>query len=386
MTDYDVVFRDDFTGTDAAPPHRGKWFGYIGRFNSTITLDELKFEILSNELHLKVLSSGGVDHTATVSALSRAEFKPPFKFRFRTKMHTWDSRQALCSNDIRDGYLPGTGEVTSSYIYGLRYAWWDIQQGGKFYLTVWKDAGWSGTDSGAVVPEVDVWYIIDGEVTDSGKYWHLDISFTKESTMDVKWSQSVDFDRCMTEHLRLELYTMCVDETVECFYDDVLVWGIATKKAGVRVSVSDLAGDDHIITNDVLSYRVSYREKSYPSAEVVIRNPGNKYSTISLKHEIEICAGTEYVKWLLFRGYLEKPKRTYPPALLYLESSKGYAKRLDFRETDSNSWPATTTGAIVQDIITTYFSGVFTYDHVAAGTVIDMESDDEPWRRSKRVG
>jgi hypothetical protein len=106
---------------------------------------------------------------------------------------------------------------------------------------------------------------------------------------------------------------------------------------------------------------------------LTIKNEGNKYDELSVKSEIEIRAGTEAILYLLFRGYIEAPERTYPPSRLKIESGKGYAKRLDFREAYSKTYTNKTCGFIVKDLIETYFEGVFASDNVLDGVTTSAE-------------
>ena len=369
MTNYDVVFKDDFTGTDGAPPHRGKWVKGIARHGAAVIANPT-VAIDMNTLKLAITETGAAAY-ATIFAMTRAEFKPPFKFKYLAKAHDDELHCAFDTSDIRDGY------ITDTYFYGKELGQWKIVPGDDFILELVHDGVTDSYNSGAVHSVADTWYIVSGEVTESGKYYHLDLTITLTDGTPV-WSEDGDFDRPAVESFRFRHHEYVQNGTGTGYIDAFTVWGIPTKKADVRVTLSDLAGGDYVITNDVLSFRISYREKSYPSAEVVINNPGNKYSAVTLKHEVEICAGTEYVKWLLYRGYVETPDRSWPPALLTIESSKGYAKRLDYRETDAETWASTASGSIVKDIVSTYFSGIFTTDHVSTGTAIDVESDDEP--------
>lgn len=369
MTSYDVVFKDDFKGVNGAPPHRGKWVKGIARHGAVVISDPT-VAIDSNTLKLAITETGASAY-ATIFAMTRAEFKPPFRFRYHAKAHDDELHCAFDTSDIRDGY------ITDTYFYGKELGQWKIVPGGDFVLELVHDGATDSYNSGAVHGVADTWYVVSGEVTESGKYYHLDLAITLTDETPV-WSVDGDFDRPTAESFRFRHHEYVQNGTGTGYIDSFTVWGIPSKRVDVRVTLSDLAGGDYVITNDVLSFRISYRERSYPSAEVVINNPGDKYAAVTLKHEVEICAGTEHIKWLLYRGYVETPSRSWPPALLTIESSKGYAKRLDYRETDAKAWSSTASGDIVKDIVSTYFSGVFTTDHVSSGSVIDAESDDEP--------
>ena len=135
--------------------------------------------------------------------------------------------------------------------------------------------------------------------------------------------------------------------------------------------------DKRVITDDVIDFRVALRDGSHPQASLTIKNEGNKYDELSVKSEIEIRAGTEAILYLLFRGYIEAPERTYPPSRLKIESGKGYAKRLDFREAYSKTYTNKTCGFIVKDLIKTYFDGVFSYDNVLEGIPEDLPTSAE---------
>ena len=156
----------------------------------------------------------------------------------------------------------------------------------------------------------------------------------------------------------------------ETLIDNVKVWGVPSRKAEARVTVTD-GVNVSIITEDVVDATVQNREDAYSSAALTVRNPKNKYSWISPISEIEVAIGNESVMWLLFRGYIEAPKRSYPPAMLSIESSKGYNKRLDFREAYDEAYNDES-GVIVIDLLEKYFPDVFTEDHVALGEVMNV--------------
>ena len=164
--------------------------------------------------------------------------------------------------------------------------------------------------------------------------------------------------------------------SIEFYAKSLLVFGNQSRKA--KAIVSAVTGlDKRVITDDVIDFRVALRDGSHPQASLTIKNEGNKYDELSVKSEIEIRAGTEAILYLLFRGYIEAPERTYPPSRLKIESGKGYAKRLDFREAYSKAYTNKTCGFIVKDLIKTYFDGVFSYDNVLEGIAEDVPTSAE---------
>lgn len=153
--------------------------------------------------------------------------------------------------------------------------------------------------------------------------------------------------------------------------------GNQSRKA--KAIVSALTGSDkRVITDDVIDFMVVLRDGSHPQASLTIKNQGNKYDELSVKSEIEIRAGTDAILYLLFRGYIDAPERTYPPSRLKIESSQGFAKRLDFREAYNKAYSNKTCGYIIKDLIKTYFDGVFWYDNVLDGVVTSAEYNAVP--------
>ena len=97
--------------------------------------------------------------------------------------------------------------------------------------------------------------------------------------------------------------------------------GNQSRKA--KAIVSALTGSDkRVITDDVIDFRVVLRDGSHPQASLTIKNQGNKYDELSVKSEIEIRAGTDAILYLLFRGYIDAPERTYPPSRLKMRAAK----------------------------------------------------------------
>lgn len=71
-------------------------------------------------------------------------------------------------------------------------------------------------------------------------------------------------------------------------------------------------------------------------------------------------------------------REKFSPTICELSSCKGFARRIDFLETDSESWVSQISGDIVKQLITNYFQGVFTADWVSDGIQTSLDSDDEP--------
>ena len=176
------------------------------------------------------------------------------------------------------------------------------------------------------------------------------------------------------------ILTDCSNEQTEAytefFVDDFSVFRPTSKKTKVIVSIKHL--DTFIMASeDVIDFNVSNREGSYPSASLSLKNIHHKYHDLSVVDEIEIRAGWEHKLYLLFRGNLDTPEKRFPPCTLDIASNKGFARRLDFLETHNESWVTEDSGAIVQYLISEYFSGVFTADWVAQGIETSLDSDGE---------
>ncbi len=134
-----------------------------------------------------------------------------------------------------------------------------------------------------------------------------------------------------------------------------------------------------IASDDVSDINVSLRDSCYPSSSVTLDNKHGQYDDIRIMDEIEIRAGWDHILWLLFRGYIDIPEFSFPPATVEISSSKGYASALEFRETDEESWVDEDSEDIVQSLIENYYDdSQFTPDWIDEGIEISLDSDDEP--------
>jgi hypothetical protein len=136
--------------------------------------------------------------------------------------------------------------------------------------------------------------------------------------------------------------------------------------------------DTFIGSDDVNDITVNLRDGCYPSASVVLDNKHGQYDDVNIMDEIEIRAGWDHILWLLFRGYVDIPEFSFPPATIEISSSKGYASALEFRETNEESWPDTNSASIVRNLIDYYSSSHFSPDWINEGIEISLDSDDEP--------
>ena len=123
----------------------------------------------------------------------------------------------------------------------------------------------------------------------------------------------------------------------EFFIDNFKVIRTASRKAKVIVSIKH--GETFIMaSDDVIDFSVSNREGSYPSANLSLKNKDHLYDSLSVIDEIEIRAGWEHKLFLLFRGNIDTPEQSFPPTTVNLSSCLGFARRLDFLESDGESW------------------------------------------------
>jgi hypothetical protein len=137
--------------------------------------------------------------------------------------------------------------------------------------------------------------------------------------------------------------------------------------------------DTFIVSDDVNDITVNLREGCYPSASVVLDNKHGQYDDVKVMDEVEIRAGWDHILWLLFRGYVDTPEFSFPPATVEISSSKGYASALEFRETNEESWADDNSATIVRYLIEDYYSdSQFTPDWIEEGIEISLDSDDEP--------
>jgi hypothetical protein len=137
-----------------------------------------------------------------------------------------------------------------------------------------------------------------------------------------------------------------------------------------------------VAEDDVIDLDVSLRDGSCPSARVSLNNRDQKYAGLDVTDEIEIRAGWEHIMWLLFKGYIDTPEASFPPETMEVSSSKGYEKRLDFLETDSESWASQWSDDIIGGLVADYFGGTppvfrFNWNLGGGGVQVDVDSNDE---------
>lgn len=363
-----VLFKDSLIGSGGYPPDRGKWFTFQTRENTSVTFSQRLVEPTADgcKLAASVDSSGW----GGVNLMSRAEFKVPFKIRVAVKPVTYGFYIYLLSPDVRDGHFLGTS------IYGM---WVAIVYGTaadyKFQFILSQNYS-PKTNTSTATWSLNTEYVIEMEVTpytaDTRKL-NVDLTIKQASNGETVWQISDWCDSSLSETLRCCLCALAqASGTTEFYAKWLLVFGNQNRK--VRAVVSTVTGTTkRVITDDVIDFRVALRDGSHPQASLNIKNEGNKYSELGVKSEIEIRAGTEAVLYLLFRGYIEAPERAYPPSRLKVESGKGYAKRLDFREAYAKAYTNKSCGYIVKDLIKTYFEGVFTAENVADGAITSQE-------------
>lgn len=363
-----VLFKDSFVGSAGYPPDKGKWFAFLTRENTSVKFTDGTIEPTVNGCRFgAAVDSNG---WGGLNLMSRAEFKVPFKIRVAVKPTVFGFYFYVLSPDIRDGHFLGTE------VYGMWVATvYGTTSDSKFQFVVNQNY------SPKIITSAASWslnteYIIEMEITtyaSNTQKLNVDLSIKLASNGSVIWQISDWCDESLSGTLRCAFSARAnANGSIEFYAKSLLVFGNQSRKA--KAIVSAVTGTDkRVITDDVIDFRVSLRDGSHPQASLTIKNEGNKYDELSVKSEIEIRAGTEAILYLLFRGYIEAPERTYPPSRLKIESSKGYAKRLDFREAYSKVYSNKTCGFIVTDLIKTYFEGVFAYDNVLDGIATSAE-------------
>ena len=363
-----VLFKDSFIGTAGYPPDKGKWFAFLTRENTSVKFTDGMIEPTVNGCRFgATVDSNG---WGGLNLMSRAEVKVPSKIRVAIKPTTFGFYFYLLSPDIRDGHFLGT-EVYGMWVAAL----YGTTADNKFQFVVNQNYS-PKTNASAASWSLNTEYIVEMEVTpyaSNTRKLNVDLSVKLASDGSVVWQLSDWCDESLSGTLRCAFSARAnAGGSIEFYAKSLLVFGNQSRKA--RAVVSAVTGlDKRVITDDVIDFRVALRDGSHPQASLNIKNEGNKYDELSVKSEIEIRAGTEAILYLLFRGYIEAPERTYPPSRLKIESGKGYAKRLDFREAYSKAYTSKTCGFIVKDLIKTYFEGVFAYDNVLDGVVTSAE-------------
>ena len=368
-----VLFKDSFIGTAGYPPDRGKWFAFLARENTSVKFTDGAIEPTVNGCRfVAAVDSNG---WGGLNLMSRAEFKVPFKVRVIIKPITFGFYFYLLSPDIRDGHFLGT-EVYGMWVATL----YGTVADNKFQFVVSQDYSPKAKSSEATW-SLNTEYLVEMEITpyaSNSRKFNVDLTIKLASDGLVVWQVSDWCDQSLSATLRCAFSARAdASGSIEFYAKSLLVFGNQNRKA--KAIVSAVTGNDkRVITDDVIDFRVVLRDGSHPQASLTIKNEGNKYDELSVKSEIEIRAGTEAILYLLFRGYIDAPERTYPPSRLKVESGKGYAKRLDFREAYNKTYTNKTCGFIVKDLIKTYFDGVFWYDNVLDGIVTSAEYNAVP--------
>ena len=363
-----VLFKDSFIGTAGYPPDKGKWFAFLTRENTSVKFTDGMIEPTVNGCRFgAAVDSNG---WGGLNLMSRAEFKVPFKIRVAIKPTTFGFYFYLLSPDIRDGHFLGT-EVYGMWVAAL----YGTTADNKFQFVVNQNYS-PKTNTSIASWSLNTEYLVEMEITayaSNTRKLNVDLSVKLASDGSVIWQLSDWCDESLSGTLRCAFSARAdAGGSIEFYAKSLLVFGNQSRKA--RAVVSAVTGmDKRVITDDVIDFRVALRDRSHPQASLTIKNEGNKYDELSVKSEMEIRAGTEAILYLLFRGYIEAPERTYPPSRLKIESGKGYAKRLDFREAYNKIFTNKTCGFIVKDLIKTYFDGVFWYDNVLDGVVTSAE-------------
>ena len=363
-----VLFKDSFIGTAGYPPDRGKWFAFLTRENSSVDFTDGTIEPTVNGCRF----AAAVDSSGwgSLNLMSRAEFKVPFKIRVAVKPTDFGFFFYLLSPDVRDGHFLGT-EVYGMWVADV----YGTTADNKFKFVLSQNYS-PKINTSAVSWSLGTEYIIEMEVTpysvDTSKM-QVVLTIKLASDGSTVWEISDWCDPSLSGTLRCAFSAMAnASDSIEFYAKSLLVFGNQSRKA--KAIVSSVTGlEKRVITDDVIDFRVALRDGSHPQASLTIKNEGNKYDELSVKSEIEIRAGTEAILYLLFRGYIEAPERSYPPSRLKIESSKGYAKRLDFREAYGKTYTNKTCGFIVIDLIKTYFEGIFAYDNVLEGIATSAE-------------
>ncbi len=307
--------------------------------------------------------------------MSRAEFKVPFKIRVILKPITYGFYFYLLSPDIRDGHFLGTE------VYGMPVAnLYGTIADGKFQFVLSQNYS-PKTNTSTATWNLDTEYLIEMEVApypSNTQKLNIDLTIKLAADGALVWQISDWCDESLSTTLRCAFSAHAeASGSIEFYAKTLLVFGNQSRKA--KAIVSAVTGNDkRVITDDVVDFRVVLRDGSHPQASLTIKNQGNKYNELSVKSEIEIRAGTDAILYLLFRGYIDAPQRTYPPSRLNIESSQGYAKRLDFREAYNKVYTNKTCGYIIKDLIQTYFEGIFWYDNVLDGVVTSAEYNAVP--------
>jgi len=369
MADYkNVLFKDSFVGTAGYPPDRGKWFSFLTRENSSVEFTDGMIEPTVNGCRFGAAADS--NGWGGLNLMSRAEFKVPFKIRVAIKPTDFGFYFYLLSPDVRDGHFLGTE------VYGMWVATIYVTTADNKFKFVVSQNYTPKTNTSAASWSLNTEYIVEMEATpyaNNTSKLLVALSVKLASDGSTVWETSDWCDQSLSETLRCAFSAKAnASDSIEFYAKSLIVFGNQTRKA--KAIVSAVTGTDkRVITDDVIDFQVSLRDGSHPQASLTVKNEGNKYDELSVKSEIEIRAGTEAILYLLFRGYIEAPERTYPPSRLKIESGKGYAKRLDYREAYNKVYSNKTCGYIIKDLIKTYFEDVFWSDNVLDGVVTSAE-------------
>jgi hypothetical protein len=374
MSQYkNVLFKDSFVGTAGYPPDRGKWFAFLTRENPSVKFTDGTVEPTVNGCRFV----GAVDSNGWggLNLMSRAEFKVPFKIEVIIKPVAFGFYLYLLSPDIRDGHFLGTE------VYGMSVAnLYGTSADSKFQLVLSQNYS-PKTNTSTTTWSLDTEYLVEMEVMPyASNAKKLNVALTIRLAADGRliWQISDWCDESLSTTLRCAFSARAeASGSIEFYAKSLYVLGNQSRKA--KAIISAVTGiDKRVITDDVIDFRVVLRDGSHPQASLTLKNQGNKYNELSVKSEIEIRAGTDAILYLLFRGYIDAPERTYPPSRLKVESSQGYAKRLDFREAYNKVYTNKKCGYIIKDLIQSYFEDVFYSDNVLDGVSTSSEYSAVP--------
>jgi hypothetical protein len=379
------VVNDNFQGDDNHPLHRGRWIIFLNynTANAGNHYTNKYCETLTNRAHFKINGDGDAEsEDVLISALSRAEVKQPFYVDFQTEIkHAagQDPRHfyfALCTPDPRDGVIQNSNLYGRILFSLTAYDSFDGHTQAWYAQADDEDVtSWSGDNLWAA----DTIYRVRAELQSDNGLLRIIVTVYDESD-NVIWTTTlsgVSNSRSRTLRAMFTAYTTEDNANyTEFFVDNFRVVRNSSKKAKVIVSIKH--GAEWIMASeDVMDFNVSNREGSYPSASLSLKNISHKYHTLNVVDEIEIRAGWDHLLYLLFRGNIDTPEKSFPPSTMNIASNKGFARRLDFLETHGESWIAQKSGDIVKGLIADYFDGVFTADWVETGIQTSLDSDGE---------
>jgi hypothetical protein len=371
------IFSDTFNG---AGPHNGRWIPFLtydkGTYPIRYPQSGWTCQNVGGVLEMGIIGDVGNGALASVNLLTRAEFRTPFKVSFDvlipdiTDQYNDSFIFYFTSPNPQDGYLIDVAPA-DSHLYGKIVGGVKAVKG----ALEWVDL-FDSTSFGSWVVGTNYNVSIDMVNNDEGL---LDITTTiteigagvvgTHTVIDVLHSRSGTCRCCFS--------AQTLDNNTNPTFFIVDNFKVSLEPSNKTRAIVTVLGSVVEASDDVISITVIDRKGSYPSAEVTLRNDKHQYDDLAIEGEIEIRAGYSHMMWLLFRGNIDLPILSYPPTQAVL-SAKGFGKRLDHRETDGESWVTTDAGDIVDDLIVTYYSGVFTTDFVHGGAAsVSLDSDNQ---------